>query len=386
MNIGIDKISFYVPDLFIHMDDLAQARNEDANKYKIGLGQEKMAVCPITQDTVSLGANAAAMILDDEDKKDIDLIILATESGLDYSKAGSTTIHNLLGINPYARAIEMKQACYAGTAALFLAQAHVALNPEKKALVITSDISRYGLNTPGEVTQGAGSVAILVSKDPKIAKFNQDNISYTDDTYDFWRPNYSEYAHVDGHYSNQEYHRLFKLTSDKYRETYDVHLTGFDAYAFHIPYTKMGTKILDSFVDRNHDLALKFKNSITYNKQVGNIYTGSLYLHFISILDNLDLKDQSKVAFYSYGSGTVAEFFTMTLCDDYKKHILNDMHSKMLANRSRISISAYEKEFLKSIVKDGSHQILPKDSARFQLKEIKNHQRIYVDNDKKTHS
>ena len=379
MNIGIDKISFYVPNLFIHMDDLAEARNEDPNKFKIGLGQEKMSVCPITQDTISLAANAADIILDEKDKNEIDLVILATESGLDYSKAGATTLHNLLGINPYARAIEIKQACYAGTAALFLAQSHIALNPGKKALVVTSDISRYGLNSSGEVTQGAGAVAMLVSQNPRIAKFNQDNVSYTDDTYDFWRPNYSDYAFVDGHYSNQEYRRVFNITSTRYMEKYNTTLEDFDAFAFHIPYTKMGTKILDSFIERNHPLAQKFQKSILYNKNVGNIYTGSLYLHLISLLDNLDLESDSKIAFYSYGSGTVGEFFSMNLCENYKDHLFTSQHKSMLTNRKKLTIKEYEREFLKSLVTDGTHQILPIDSARFQLKEIKNHQRIYLD-------
>lgn len=385
MKIGIDKLGFYVPNLFIDMEDLAHARNEDPAKYKIGIGQDKMSVCPITQDTISLGANAAHSILNAEDKNAIDLVILATESGLDYSKSGATTIHSLLNINPFARAVELKQACYAGTAALFLAQSHVALNPNKKALVITSDISRYGLNTSGEVTQGAGAVAILVSENPKILSFNNDNVSYTDDTYDFWRPNYSEYAFVDGHYSNQEYHRLFKITSTEYSKRHKKALTDFDAFAFHIPYTKMGTKILDTFVERSHPLALKFKESIDYNKVVGNIYTGSLYLHLISILDNLNLKDHEQIAFFSYGSGAVAEFFSMTLCEGYKEHLNTNSHKKMLDNRSKISIKEYEKEFLKSIVENGSHQILPyEERVVFQLKSINHHKRIYHCNKKES--
>lgn len=42
------------------------------------------------------------------------------------------------------------------------------VHPDKKALVIGSDVARYGLNTPGEPTQGGGAVAMLISADPKV--------------------------------------------------------------------------------------------------------------------------------------------------------------------------------------------------------------------------
>ena len=185
MNIGIDKIGFYSPNLIIDMRSLAIERGIDPDKFTYGLGQDFMALPPLSQDTITLAANAAATILDDADKKSIDLIILATESGIDASKAGATTIQTLLGINPFSRAIEVKQACYAATAGIQLAKGHIALNPDAKVLVIASDISRYGLNTAGEPTQGAGSVALLISKNPKIMVLEDQPSYFTDDIHDF---------------------------------------------------------------------------------------------------------------------------------------------------------------------------------------------------------
>lgn len=42
MNIGIDKISFHVPNYYLDMTDLANARETDPNKFHIGLGQDQM--------------------------------------------------------------------------------------------------------------------------------------------------------------------------------------------------------------------------------------------------------------------------------------------------------------------------------------------------------
>ena len=57
MNIGIDKIGFVAPSYVLDLADLAAARNIDPNKFKIGLLQSQMAVAPVSQDIVTLGAH-----------------------------------------------------------------------------------------------------------------------------------------------------------------------------------------------------------------------------------------------------------------------------------------------------------------------------------------
>lgn len=376
MNIGINKIGFYVPKYYIDMKELADKRDVDPNKFTIGLGQDEMAVNPITQDTISLAANAAYNTIENEDLEAIDLVILATESGTDYSKSGATSIHSLLGINENARCIELKQACYSATAALQLAKGHVSLNPNKKVLVIASDISRYGLHTSGEPTQGAGSVAMLVTKNPKLLNITKESTYFSDDIWDFWRPNYRDAAVVDGKYSNEQYLRLFNETFSKFKKDFKQDENNLDALIFHIPYTKLGRKTLNTVVDQEHRLMKVFNKSTTYNRKVGNIYAGSLYLSLISLLYNADLKDKSKIGLYSYGSGSVAEFFTMELVENYQKHLNFDADEE-LEKRSKVSVSVYEKMFSSKLVEDGTHQILENDGEVFQLKEIKNHRRYY---------
>ena len=379
MKIGIDKIGFYVPKYYIDMRELAHERGVDPDKFTIGLGQDEMAVNSITQDTITLAANAAYNTIDDEDLNDIDLVILATESGIDYSKAGATSIHALLGINKNARCIELKQACYSATAALQFAKGHIALNPNKKALVIASDISRYGLHSSGEPTQGAGSVAMLITQDPNILNITNESTYYTDDVWDFWRPNYKDAAVVDGKYSNEQYLRLFNETFTQFKETYNQDENDLDAMLFHIPYTKLGRKTLNSIVDNDHQLMKIFNKSTTYNRKVGNIYTGSLYLSLISMLYKAGLPGNSKIGLYSYGSGAVAEFFTMELVESYQEH-LNFNPDAELNKRRKVTIAEYEKMFNAKLVDDGTHQILETDGEVFQLKELKNHRRYYLSN------
>ena len=72
IKIGIDKIGFAMPKYFLDIRDLALGRNENENKFVKGLMQSEMSISPVTEDIVSLGASAAAQILDEEDKKNID--------------------------------------------------------------------------------------------------------------------------------------------------------------------------------------------------------------------------------------------------------------------------------------------------------------------------
>ena len=47
----------------------------------------------------------------------------------------------------------------------------IRINPEKKAIVIASDIAKYELASTGEYTQGAGAVSMLLSSNPSIISF-----------------------------------------------------------------------------------------------------------------------------------------------------------------------------------------------------------------------
>ena len=116
MSIGIDKIGFATSQYVLNMADLALARGAEPEKFSKGLMLDATSITPITEDIVTLASDAAADILNDDDKKAIDMVIVATESSIDQSKAAAVYVHSLLGIQPFARSFEMKEACYAATA------------------------------------------------------------------------------------------------------------------------------------------------------------------------------------------------------------------------------------------------------------------------------
>ena len=385
MTIGIDKIGFATSPYVLRLKDLAAARDTDPEKLSKGLLLKEQSVAPITEDIVTLAATAADDILTDEDKEAIDLVILATESGIDQSKAAAVFVHGLLDIQPFARSFEMKEACYAATAALDYAKLHVEKFPQSKVLVIASDIAKYGIGTPGEPTQGAGAVAMLISQNPRILSFNDDNVAQTRDVMDFWRPNYATTPFVNGIYSTQQYLDSLKTTWAEYQKRTGLTLTDFASVCFHLPYPKLALKGLKKILDKSlseekkDQLQYNFDQSILYSQRVGNIYTGSLFLGLLSLLENdPQLKAGDRIALFSYGSGAVSEIFSANLVPGFEQ-LLDHKRMEKLDQRTVLSVADYERLFYEEVDLDpsGNQVFEPATHQTFALTEIKEHQRTY---------
>jgi hypothetical protein len=91
----------------------------DKDKYVLGLGQEKMAVPPPDEDVVTMGPSAALPIVRADGADNLGLLIFATETGVDQSKAAAI-LSTACWSCPRPAPVEMKEACYAATAGLHL--------------------------------------------------------------------------------------------------------------------------------------------------------------------------------------------------------------------------------------------------------------------------
>lgn len=350
MQVGIDKIGLFTPNKYVDMVDLAHARNQDPNKFLIGIGQSEMSVADQTQDTVSMGINATMKYIDRIDKNKVGLLVFGTESGIDQSKSASLFVKTALKLKPEVRTFEVKEACFGLTAALMIARDFVRVHPHQTAIVIGSDIARYGINTPGEVTQGAGSVSMLVKSNPSILSLNDGHSAYSEDINDFWRPNDSRVAMVDGKYSTQVYLDFFTKTFTDYKKEKNLETKDFDALIYHLPFTKMGLKANRIAVeDQDAKTIEKLQNSFEASKQlsrrVGNIYTASLYMSLLSLLEKSNLPAGSLIGLFSYGSGAMGEFYSGNLVAGYEKEIDSIADQTMLDRRQKLTIAEYENVF-----------------------------------------
>ena len=266
MAAGIDDIAIYIPQLYVEASDFAQARGLDPVKLERGLGIGQMAIVDTNQDPACLAANACLKIMQKNKltPDQIGRLYVATESSFDESKAMNSYVIGMLeqvyGEETFGHCggIECKFACVSGSYALYdnTNWIRAGESEDKHALVVVSDIAKYDLGSSGEVTQGAGAIAMLLNEKPRLLEFDPKVTSTSiKNEYDFYRPFGKETPIVHGQYSNllyliqvknalSDYKRkakdtgLIKLNED---ETILDHI---DYLNMHLPYSNMGKKAL----------------------------------------------------------------------------------------------------------------------------------------------
>ena len=383
--VGIDEICFYSPQYFIALKTIASARGLGQDTYANGLGQEQMAIPPPGEDIVTMAANAAAGLVANTDPSKINTLIFATESGIDQSKAGGIYVHHLLGLSERCRVFEIKQACYGATAGLQMSIPMVKQEPNQKVLLIAADIARYGLGSPGEPTQGGGAVAMIISANPRLVVFDQNSGFYTEDVMDFWRPNYRTEALVDGRKSIRIYIKALLETWKQYESKTKRKLLEFERFCYHLPFTNMAetahSRLLKvSNINIPHEqISGHIRDSVIYNKAIGNSYAASLYICLASLLDhsNGSLQDK-RIAFFSYGSGCMAEFFSGVIRSEYQRYLHQEFHSQTLGNRQELSYREYEEFYSFSLPTDGRSFEVPRhNTGKYRLAAMAEHKRVY---------
>ena len=266
MAAGIDDISIYIPRFYLDAADFAKARGLDPGKLERGLGIGQMAIVDTNQDPACLAANACLKVMQKNkltpDK--IGRLYVATESSFDESKAMNSYVIGMLeqvyGKDTFGHCggIECKFACVSGSYALYDNTNWIRAGEaeDKYALVVVSDIAKYDLGSSGEVTQGAGAVAMLLNNTPRLLSFDPKVTSTSiKNEYDFYRPFGKETPIVHGQYSNLlyliqvknaliDYKRKVKETGLIKLKEGETILDHVDYLNMHLPYSNMGKKAL----------------------------------------------------------------------------------------------------------------------------------------------
>jgi hydroxymethylglutaryl-CoA synthase len=374
MSVGIERLAVYVPQYALRLTDLAAARGVPAEKLTAGLGVHEMAIAPPCEDVVTLAATAGARLLRaaDVDPEEIGLLLVATETGVDHSKPVSIFVHDLLGIGARCRVYELKHACYAGTAALMTAADWVragGVRP-RRALVVSADIARYEIGSPGEPTQGAGAVAMLVGREPRALVLDEQSGTHAGNVHDFWRPLDRREAIVDGKYSVECYLDALAGAFGAYRALERPPLGDAEALSdrlarllYHTPFPKMAMKAHRRLVEldwraaparwRAVEARLEDVAAASYRElaapglaavsRVGNTYTASLYLCLAALLEaEGGALAGRRVGLFSYGSGCCAEFFTGVVPDGVAG-VADAGVGALLAGRTFVDVEGYER-------------------------------------------
>lgn len=415
MKVGIDAISYYLPQLFLPIRDLAIARNIEPEKLEFGLGLKGMSFPDSNEDVVSMALNAVFNLISENKLQinEISRIYVGTESNLDSSKPiGSYILSELEkqfgnGSMEHCDTVDFTFACIGGVDALHNCIDFIRLNPNKKAIVVTTDFAKYDLNSSGEYTQGAGALSLLVTSNPSILSISTKIGISTSGVFDFFKPRryfeketilkedaseiiseseisvYKEQPVFDGHYSNECYISRIKNAYINFcieNNLKPTHYTKWKQIYMHLPYCYQGRRTFIEIIAETQPELLSKQNGetekekiktlskSTYYKKfieqklvpsekasgnVGNLYTGSLFLGMLSALnhafqENINLTNK-KVGFIAYGSGSKSKVFEGKIEANWKTKIENSKLFEFLNKRDKISFETYEKLYKKDV-------------------------------------
>jgi hydroxymethylglutaryl-CoA synthase len=350
--VGIDALGVAFPLHFLPLADLALARGVEPAKYEKGLGCTAMAIPHPSEDTVTLAASAGLAALKNNgiDPAEIGLLIVGTETAVDHAKPVASYVQGLLGIPGDCRVLEIKHACYGGTAGVLNACEWLASGAARgrKALVIASDVARYPLRSPGEPTQGAGAAAMVVAESPRLLEVDFCSTGvWSRDVHDFWRPLSSPDALVDGALSLACYLEGLEKAYAGYLARGGRDEAELSALLFHTPFVKMAQKGHQALLTMTgHDeaaiagsYAQRVQPSLTAAARIGNAYSASLWVGLAAAVTSGLHGADAKVGFYSYGSGFCAEYFTGSLVKGGAARVAG---IETLALRQAIDVATYE--------------------------------------------
>lgn len=356
--VGIEAINAYCGLAYIDAVDLMEARGLDARRAGNLMMRSRSVALPC-EDTVSMAVNAALPIvssLTPEERKSIELVVTATESGVDSAKSLSTWVHHLLDLPRSCRMYEVKQACYGGTAALQAAAASIAHSRRAgaKALVIASDVPVSSVGTYHEPSQGCGAVAALVSDTPDVAVVDLGASGYHGfHVMDAYRPRV-DLEFVNSDLSLMSYldclHEAFLDYTEKVVGAHFV--DSFDQIVMHTPFPGMvkgAHRMLlrrlgySGDLDVAADFDARAEPSTRYARKVGNPYSASVLLALASTIVHGNVSGGSSIGVFSYGSGCSSEFYRCFAGEDAERLVAAAAIDDMLERRVNLDIPTYDR-------------------------------------------
>ncbi|VDA99748.1 Hydroxymethylglutaryl-CoA synthase [Olavius algarvensis spirochete endosymbiont] len=351
--IGIGDIGIYVPKLQMDVNSLIEARaqaqpqlNRVMRRAAKKTGQVSFRFPAPWEDTATLAANAASETLERLSPKlqeKIRYILVGTETAIDLAKPVASYVHGMLKKAGYTlgnalSTYDTKHACAGGTSALLSAASNLSCSgsAQERGLVISSDIARYDAPSTAEFTQGAGSVALIVEKNPRLMEINLETQGFfSSDVDDFFRPINSVTAKVKGRYSMNCYQSALKAAFEDYCNRAERNpsecVEEIDYIALHVPFPSMPEIALRNLLSEScgkseaeieHFIQRSgFTDAMYLCSTFGNLYTASLYTYLATLLyqEHHKIGEEiihKRVLIASYGSGNTMTVFSGTICEN----------------------------------------------------------------------
>jgi hydroxymethylglutaryl-CoA synthase len=176
---GVSAMSLYVPPFRVDLKDWCSWTDNSWEKISAVVGRS-FRVCGRHENVYTMAANAVLRLIRQNaiDPTRIGFLGLGTESSTD-NAAGAVIVRGMVDraleslgqprLSRHLEVPEFKHACLGGIYALKSALRYaVSDGAEQLAIVVSADVAEYERGSTGEQTQGAGAVAMLVERSPKL--------------------------------------------------------------------------------------------------------------------------------------------------------------------------------------------------------------------------
>ncbi len=350
MTFGIERIDAYPATLALDLGALCDRREIDSSR----LMTRYRSLNPSWEDSVTMAVNAAHLVIDEDNREEIGLVIVATETGVDLEKSISTWVHRHLELKADVRNFEIKHACYGATAAIQMALGWLATSANgRKALIVTTDQSLVSIGKPWEPICGAGAVALVLSSTPSLFEFELGKSGvFAQEITDVIRPNLrtetgnsdaSMFSYLDALDGAYEAYAAIVDAPEQLRDQfeYNVYHMPFPGLALTAHRALCAATGLTSRKEATADFETRVRPSTQFASMVGGVYSGSWLLGLLSLTENAPLKAGQRISVFSYGSGSCAEFFAIRAGAQISER--SPTATARIASREEVSIETYER-------------------------------------------
>ena len=91
------------------------------------------------------------------------------------------------------------------------------------------------------------------------------------------------------------------------------------------------------------DYRKRLAPSLAYCQQVGNVYSGSLFVALVGAIEQGDFAAPRRVGLFSYGSGCCSEFYSGVADEGSRRAVASMRTGEHLAARYELSMEEYER-------------------------------------------
>ena len=170
-----------------------------------------------------------------------------------------------------------------------------------------------------------------------------------------------------------------------------------DYIVYHLPFCNMALKAHRYFTDLEYEGLNKENCETIYSetfrqkvapgllgaREVGNIYTGSVYMSLISLMESEKTNVERKnIGLFSYGSGCGAEFMLCHMKSPTDRIIKNLKFTEQIKRRKKINFEQYTQIYSKSAEEifyyPEEAKSFKDQFTKFVFTGFKGHKRMYI--------